>query len=54
MAEQIKKEDVINDPQFIKDASDFLIERTGKAYTSREEIFENYLSHWLWYHYLCD
>ena len=45
MAEQLKKEDLINDDQFLDDASEFLRQRTGNLYIDPEEIFENYLSH---------
>jgi hypothetical protein len=45
MTEQLKKEDLINDDQFLDDASEFLRQRTGSLYIDPEEIFENYLSH---------
>jgi AraC-like DNA-binding protein len=45
MAEQLKKEDLINDEQFLDDASEFLRQRTGNLYIDSEEIFENYLTH---------
>jgi len=52
MAEQIneiKKEDLIQDDQFLNDASEFLLQRTGSFYTEPEEVFENYLSHMRWH-----
>lgn len=43
--EELKKEQLISDGQFLYDASEFLRKRTGNSYTDPEEIFENYLNH---------
>ena len=44
-AREIKKEDLVEDEQFLDDASEFLRQRTGNLYVEPEEIFDNYLSH---------
>lgn len=44
-AEQLDKEKLIRDDQFLDDASEFLRQRTGNLYIDSEEIFENYLTH---------
>ena len=43
--EELKKEQLISDGQFLYDASEFLRKRTGNSYTDPEEIFQNYLNH---------
>jgi len=43
--EELSKEQLLKDDQFLDDASEFLRERTGNLYVDSEEIFENYLSH---------
>lgn len=43
--EELSKEQLINDDQFLDDASEFLRQRTGNLYVDPEEIFDNYLSH---------
>ena len=43
--EELSKEQLINDDQFLDDASEFLRQRTGNLYVNPEEIFDNYLSH---------
>ena len=44
-AEQLDKEKLIRDEQFLDDASEFLRKRTGNFYVEPEEIFDNYLEH---------
>lgn len=46
---EIKKEDLINDEQFLDDASEFLLKRTGNYYDEPEDIFDNYLNHMRWH-----
>ena len=44
-AGELSKDQLINDEQFLDDASEFLRQRTGNLYVEPEEIFDNYLSH---------
>ena len=44
-AGELSKDELINDEQFLDDASEFLRQRTGNLYVEPEEIFDNYLSH---------
>lgn len=47
--DELNKEDLINDEQFLDDASEFLLRRTGNYYDNAEDIFENYLNHMRWH-----
>ena len=48
-AEELNKEYLLQDNDFLEDASAFLQARTGNVYVNSEDIFDNYLSHMRWH-----
>ena len=47
--EQLNKETLLQDDNFLVDASEFLRKRTGQFYTEPEEVFDAYLNHMRWH-----
>lgn len=47
--EQLNKDTLLQDDNFLVDASEFLRKRTGKFYTDPEEVFDAYLNHMRWH-----
>ncbi len=47
--EQLSKETLLQNDNFLVDASEFLRKRTGQFYTEPEEVFDAYLNHMRWH-----